>query len=68
MNKIPFTSQNLYAFYAKTIDGYDTETNTRGKKEKKIRHKSLLKRTDCFLFFFSFFSCFSLLNGKHLFG
>lgn len=36
MNKIPFTSQNPYAFYAKTIDSYDTETNTRkAKKERK---------------------------------
>lgn len=31
MNKIPFTSQNPYAFYAKTIDSYDTE-NTRKKQ------------------------------------
>lgn len=38
MNKIPFTSQNPYAFYAKTIDSYDTETNTRkAKKRKKIK-------------------------------
>lgn len=45
MNKIPFTSQNPYAFYAKTIDSYDTETNTRkAKKERKKRNKSLLKR------------------------
>lgn len=42
MNKIPFTSQNPYAFYAKTIDSYDTETNTREAKKKK--ETSLLKR------------------------
>lgn len=46
MNKIPFTSQNPYAFYAKTIDSYDTETNTRKAKKKK---KSLKKD-----FFFPF--------------
>lgn len=41
MNTIPFTSQNPYAFYAKTIDSYDTETNTRkAKKERKERNKS----------------------------
>jgi RecB family exonuclease len=41
MNKIPFTSQNPYAFYAKNIDGYDTETNTRkAKKNKKKRRKN----------------------------
>lgn len=34
MNKIPFTSQNPYAFYAKTMDSYDTETNTRKKRKK----------------------------------
>lgn len=34
MNKIPFTSQNPYAFYAKTIDSYDTETNTNTRKAK----------------------------------
>lgn len=44
MNKIPFTSQNPYAFYAKTIDSYDTETNTRKAKGKKKKEKSLLKR------------------------
>lgn len=46
MNKIPFTSQNPYAFYAKTIDSYDTETNTRKAKEKNKEEdmKSLLKR------------------------
>lgn len=47
MNKIPFTSQNPYAFYAKTIDRYDTETNTR--KAKKKEKKSLLKRIIFFL-------------------
>jgi len=59
MNKIPFTSQNPYAFYAKTIDSYNTETNTRkAKKERKERNKSFKKR-----------NIFSLLsaNGKHLF-
>lgn len=35
MNKIPFTSQNPYAFYAKTMDSYDTETNTRKANKKK---------------------------------
>lgn len=35
MNKIPFTSQNPYAFYAKTIDSYDTETDTRESKKRK---------------------------------
>lgn len=44
MNKIPFTSQNPYAFYAKTIDSYDTETNTRKAKRKEKKEKSLLKR------------------------
>lgn len=49
MNKIPFTSQNPYAFYAKTIDSYDTETNTRkAKKERKKINKSLLKRGQFF--------------------
>lgn len=42
MNKIPFTSQNPYAFYAKTIDSYDTEqTQERAKRKER---KSLLKR------------------------
>ena len=60
MNKIPFTSQNPYAFYAKTIDSYDTETNTReAKKKKEKRNKSLLKRG---LFFFLLSA-----NVKHLF-
>lgn len=39
MNKIPFTSQNPYAFYAKTIDSYDTETNTREAKTKEKKKK-----------------------------
>lgn len=39
MNKIPFTSQNPYAFYAKTIDSYDTETNTREAKKRKEKKK-----------------------------
>lgn len=44
MNKIPFTSQNPYAFYAKTIDSYDTETNTReAKKRKKNKTQESLK-------------------------
>lgn len=53
MNKIPFTSQNPYAFYAKTIDSYDTETNTREAKKigKKKTQKSL--KEDRF-----FFCCF----------
>lgn len=62
MNKIPFTSQNPYAFYAKTIDSYDTETNTREaikEKKKKKRNKSLLKEDH----FFPLLSA----NGKHLF-
>lgn len=63
MNKIPFTSQNPYAFYAKTIDSYDTETNTRKakkkkKKGKKRKEESFKKRT--FFFLLS-------ANGKHLF-
>lgn len=41
MNKIPFTSQNPYAFYAKTIDSYDTETNTRQAKRKKALKRRL---------------------------
>ena len=46
MNKIPFTSQNPYAFYAKTIDSYDTETNTReAKKKRKKKQESFKKRT-----------------------
>lgn len=59
MNKIPFTSQNPYAFYAKkTIDSYDTETNTRkgGKKKKEKGNKSLLKRRPFF------FSCLKMGN------
>lgn len=49
MNKIPFTSQNPYAFYAKTIDSYDTETNTgKAKRKEKQRKESFKKRT--FLF------------------
>lgn len=64
MNKIPFTSQNLYAFYAKTIDSYDTETNTRGKKEEKKKTQKSLKE-DQLLFFFLFFSFFPpICNGK----
>lgn len=59
MNKIPFTSQNPYAFYAKTIDSYDTETNTRKAKKENKRNKSLLKRGP-FFFLLS-------ANGKHLF-
>lgn len=47
MNKIPFTSQNPYAFYAKNIDSYDTETNTREAKKGK-KNKSFQRR-----FFFS---------------
>lgn len=39
MNKIPFTSQNPYAFYAKTIDSYDTETNTRKAKKRRKKRK-----------------------------
>ena len=45
MNKIPFTSQNPYAFYAKNIDGYDTETNTRKAKKNKREGKIIHKRT-----------------------
>lgn len=56
MNKIPFTSQNPYAFYAKTIDSYDTETNTRkAKKKEKKNQESFKKRT-----FFS--SCLQMGN------
>lgn len=44
MNKIPFTSQNPYAFYAKTIDSYDTETNEKKERKGGKRNKSLLKR------------------------
>lgn len=61
MNKIPFTSQNPYAFYAKTIDSYDTETNTR--KAKKERNKT---ETRVFLKRGPFFFLPSA-NGKHLF-
>lgn len=37
MNKIPFTSQNPYAFYAKTIDRYDTEEYKESNKTKSIK-------------------------------
>lgn len=59
MNKIPFTSQNPYAFYAKTIDSYDTETNTReAKKKRKNKTQESLKEDR--LFFFS--SCLQMGN------
>lgn len=64
MNKIPFTSQNPYAFYAKTIDSYDTETNTReAKKREKNKTQESLKEDRLFFFFFLLSA-----NGKHLFG
>lgn len=47
MNKIPFTSQNPYAFYAKTIDSYDTETNTREAK-KKGKKEQVFSKGDSF--------------------
>lgn len=60
MNKIPFTSQNPYAFYAKTIDSYDTETNTReAKKREKNKTQESLKE-DRLVFFFS--SCLQMGN------
>lgn len=46
MNKIPFTSQNPYAFYAKTIDSYDTETNTR--EAKKGKKEQVFSKGDSF--------------------
>lgn len=49
MNKIPFTSQNPYAFYAKTIDSYDTETNTREAKKKKGGGKRTFQKEILFL-------------------
>lgn len=59
MNKIPFTSQNPYAFYAKTIDSYDTETNTReAKKREKNKTQESLKEDR--LVFFS--SCLQMGN------
>lgn len=57
MNKIPFTSQNPYAFYAKTMESYDTETNTR-KANKKKKTQSFKK----FFFFLFLLSTY----GEHL--
>jgi hypothetical protein len=42
MNKIPFTSQNPYAFYAKTIDRYDTEKYKESNKTKSIKKEDLV--------------------------
>ena len=36
MNKIPFTSPNPYAFYAKDIDSYSTENTTKETANKNF--------------------------------
>lgn len=57
MNKIPFTSQNPYAFYAKTIDRYDTEEYKESNKTKSIKKERG-----------PFFFSSSLLMGKTCLG
>lgn len=56
MNKIPFTSQNPYAFYAKTIDRYDTEEYKESNKTKSIKKERG-----------PFFFLLQSANGKNLF-